>query len=450
MVRNTKVSRNAAATAKKDFLITKKAVLTALCKSIHDVAKKNKHRLPYGFMKEYANAQIKLYPWLTYHSLNCFYQRFKRSLDEVSQSVKKQPCEEIYTSSVHHSMSDLSDTNTEKVTVRSAGRPTGSTMIEKRNRIENIVQMKNDITAEYVKVKNKEGTLKKGQLEEIIKRHKKKRKLEEVDIPSSTIRQRVLRNKTVVLNHHRGGHSSPLESLDDTIVDIVLMMARICQCLTPSSGLALVNSMIDGQPIQQDLIAWKKKYCISDASGTVGKSYWRAFMNRNRHRLVSNRGQKYALDRQNWTTCVNFKNTYDHTLEEMITAGVAVKLEVPTWQDRYGNICPEEEAFGCKVTHKLLYPGMCLVGDEVGGNLNMSGDGHSGGQLFLTGSKQVPYQRVSTTEKRFTMIGLTGLDGTPVMCVLIIQGKKRNLPIETGIDISVQSKGEPTGKSFFF
>ena len=141
---------------------------------------------------------------------------------------------------------------------------------------------------------------------------------------------------------------------------------------------------------------------------------------------------------------------YDHTLDEMITAVVATKLEVPTWQDRYGNICPEEKAFGCKVTHKLLHPGMCLVGDEVGGNLNMTGDGHSGGQLFLTGSKQVPYQQVSTTEKRFTMIGLTGLDGTPVMCVLIIQGKKRNLSIETGIDITVQRKGEPIGKTFFF
>ena len=120
----------------------------------------------------------------------------------------------------------------------------------------------------------------------------------------------------------------------------------------------------------------------------------------------------------------------------MCTIGVAVKLEVPTWQDRYGNICPEENAFGYKVIHKLLYPGMCLVGDKVGGNyLNMSGDGHSGGQLFLTGSKQVPYQRVSTTEKRFTMIGLMSLDGTPVMCVLIIHGKKRSLAIETGIDI---------------
>ena len=35
MVWNTKVSRNAAATEKKDFIATKKAVLSTLCKSIY-------------------------------------------------------------------------------------------------------------------------------------------------------------------------------------------------------------------------------------------------------------------------------------------------------------------------------------------------------------------------------------------------------------------------------
>ena len=34
---------------------------------------------------------------------------------------------------------------------------------------------------------------------------------------------------------------------------------------------------------------------------------------------------------------------------------------------------------------------MCLVGDKVDGNLNLSGDGHCVGQLVLTRSKQVPY-----------------------------------------------------------
>ncbi len=68
-----------------------------------------------------------------------------------------------------------------------------------------------------------------------------------------------------------------------------------------------------------------------------------------------------------------------------------MKLEVPTKQDRYGSVYPKEDTFGCKITHKLLHPGMCLVGDKVDGNLNLSGDGHCVGQLVLTRSKQVPY-----------------------------------------------------------
>ena len=61
--------------------------------------------------------------------------------------------------------------------------------------------------------------------------------------------------------------------INDTILKIVLVMARIRQCLNPSAGLALVNSLIDNQPIQQQLIEWKRKFSSND-SGTVGAKYW--------------------------------------------------------------------------------------------------------------------------------------------------------------------------------
>ena len=46
----------------------------------------------------------------------------------------------------------------------------------------------------------------------------------------------------------------------------------------------------------------------------------------NKHRLVSKRGQKYSLDRQNWTTYHNFIHMYEHRYEEMVSAGVAERL----------------------------------------------------------------------------------------------------------------------------
>ena len=141
---------------------------------------------------------------------------------------------------------------------------------------------------------------------------------------------------------------------------------------------------------------------------------------------------------------------YDHAIEEMVAAGVAEPLDKPTWQDRNGHPCSEQSAYGCMVTHRLTHPEMCLVGDEVGGNLSQAGDGHAGGRLCCTARGAAAYQQVSTSEKKFTMIGLTCLDGRPIMCVLILQGKKKCLSVETGIDITVEPEGDTKEKNFFF
>ena len=46
------------------------------------------------------------------------------------------------------------------------------------------------------------------------------------------------------------------------------------------------------------------------------------------------------------------------------------------------------------------------------------------------------------------MIGLTSLDGEPVMCVLIIEEKLPNSSIEAGIDITVHLDGAITDSDF--
>ncbi len=56
--------------------------------------------------------------------------------------------------------------------------------------------------------------------------------------------------------------------------------------------------------------------------------------------------------------------------------------------DKDGNECNPEDSYGCKVKYRLAY------------------------------------DRVSVTEKRFTLISLTALDGSPVMCILIISKEK--------------------------
>ena len=77
-------------------------------------------------------------------------------------------------------------------------------------------------------------------------------------------------------------------------------------------------------------------------------------MKRQGHEKMSSRGQKYELNRQNWTTDQNFKLMYKHVMiDEMVHAGIAKKLEVPIWMDRYGNECSQDETLGYKVTHHI-------------------------------------------------------------------------------------------------
>ena len=120
------------------------------------------------------------------------------------------------------------------------------------------------------------------------------------------------------------------------------------------------------------------------------------------------------------------------------------ELDEPVWMDCDGNICSEQEAYGCKVHHQIIIPDMCLCGDEVGGNISMKGDRQVGGELFVTEKGRVPERKVPTKSRKFTMIGLTALTGDPVMCVIIIEGTRPNGSIEARIDFTIQPKGDPS------
>ena len=62
---------------------------------------------------------------------------------------------------------------------------------------------------------------------------------------------------------------------------------------------------------------------------------------------------------------------YGQCSDRMVRAGVAKKRIEPAWIDDNGNACDESQAYGCKVTHDLIHPDWCLVGDEVGENISM-------------------------------------------------------------------------------
>ena len=163
----------------------------------------------------------------------------------------------------------------------------------------------------------------------------------------------------------------------------------------------------------------------------LGRSYFKGFKKRNTHPIVSNYGQKYEMNRDNWTTYRNISNIYDRVIEEIYDAGVAEKLDFPVWMDRDGKECQPIEAFGCKVTHRINHPDICIVGYEVEGNTSHKGDGHIGGTLYVYERNHIPRSKTSNRDKRFTLMGLKTLIGTPLMCCVICKGVKCYVDTET-------------------
>ena len=459
MVRTSKVSQNAAKAARKSQVASKKAALKTLCKCVYDDEQENGGKLPYGYMTTFIEENKKIWTWMTRDTMLAAYRRFKLKLEaqKTEKDSESKPAAEVnmVSGTISTVISDLTGdsalSSTSSYLERSkGGRPVGTTVDRKRLEKNAILEAKNEITVKYkmavdaARAHNRNA--KRGYLSKLIADVKKKRKIEHVDIPLKTIQQRVFRKNEVI--HHSPGLVSPLLQIEDTVVKFVIRMAEIRQSLTPSRGLALINSLITDTPIQKELEIWKEKYS-NNKSGSVGQSYWRAFLKRNAHKIISKRGQKYELDRQNWTTYANFVNMYDQCIEQMVRAGVAKKRIEPAWMDEKGQVCDESQAYGCKVTHDLIHPDWCLVGDEVGGNISMKGDGHAGGRLYLAPKGSVAYRKFCKADRKFTLIGLTSLDGQPVMCIVIIQGTQVNRSAEVGIDISIEPQGDPEDPDFF-
>ena len=81
---------------------------------------------------------------------------------------------------------------------------------------------------------------------------------------------------------------------------------------------------------------------------------------------------------------------YNHNIDEMVEAGVAIKRDTPVWMDRNGKVVDKANAYGYKDTHDIIIPDYCAVANEVGNNISMKNDGDIGGQMYLCAKGSVP------------------------------------------------------------
>ena len=117
--------------------------------------------------------------------------------------------------------------------------------------------------------------MRRGRLQEIIKEVRTQNNIpEDVIINASTIQQRCRRKRTQVFS---SGTPSPLQAVETRMIATMIQLVRIRQPVTPSQAVSLANSMISGNPVQQELIDFKRRTNSNQDPtlwGSIGVKFW--------------------------------------------------------------------------------------------------------------------------------------------------------------------------------
>jgi len=106
-----------------------------------------------------------------------------------------------------------------------------------------------------------------------------------------------------------------LEEVEVALVEICIQMGKIRQPLSCTEAIALMNDMIKNTNTKQKLIEFQQTRRLGTygfEKGTVTSGWWRGFLRRNEDtKLVTKRGEKFALNRRDWATLPNIKQMYE-------------------------------------------------------------------------------------------------------------------------------------------
>ena len=93
---------------------------------------------------------------------------------------------------------------------------------------------------------------------------------------------------------------------------------------------------------------------------------------------------------------------------------------------------------------------MLIHGERVGGNIDMTVNGHIGGEKLLCEKGCIVQRKATKRAKHFTGIGITNLLVEPICCIVFIEGKEEFFDIMAGIDFSKEKVGyESDGEEYF-
>ena len=179
----------------------------------------------------------------------------------------------------------------------------------------------------------------------------------DISISASTI-QKQQKGKMALQG---GGPESLMALVEPHLIELILAMAEFRRYLSTSEALVLGNDLIYGIETKKNIVEWKQsRNEYREVAPVLGSKWRQLFKKRWTHRLVTKRGQKFAVDRSCALTYSNVKKMYNDVYKCMVEAGVAKKLETPSDQSD-GPLMTEYE---------LIHLEMCLVVDNVGSNIS--------------------------------------------------------------------------------
>jgi hypothetical protein len=348
------------------------------------------------------------------------------------------------------------------------GRPSGTTAADQRERQKLKTECVNCITTTFAKEVEKCKRLNRNAPSKFLK-HLILQKWEEYDldpnhvVSCNTIRSRLQRGN--LLSERIGSRPLLPVEVEKVVVDIVVMMAKIRHPLSVCEIVELANSVIEKTEYQETISKWKSSHFphLPLQSSKLGYGWWRGFSNRHNDVLVVKRGERFASDRAEWSKEIYIRQMYDVIYDNLVNAGIAVKLPESVFMNASGNIVDnpdgvlnseivnifEDKPLGLPCDTKIIHPEYLLFFDETGCNTNQKKDGHYGGEKLVCARGMTPKQICSSRDKHFTVLGLTAATGEPVLCVVIFASEKKGGVVANwseGIDLMVDpvldEKGE--------
>ena len=399
--------------------------LERVCTDMYSTMKSSKtKKLPWGYVTNILNEAKTQEPWITKNKIKFAFKKFCLKRDSEETAVELDSSKSIAT---------INKPCT-------GGRPKGSTIVNQYHYKETLAAAKNEIFDAYQN--EKEEQRKKGKR---IENGWLKKTIESVctsrGLPPTTITEKTIRKRTKPVILVEQGCESLMHQVEPQLVTLILAMAEARRCLQASECISLANDLIKGTELEKKIIDRKRKnmeWC-DEHTPVLGKKYWQLFNRRWKHKLVSRRGQKFAIERNNSLTYRNVKKMYDEVYSALVESGNAIKTQQCT--SKYNGVF--------KTHYHLTHPQNCLVVDEVGSDTSQKGDGHIAGAKYYCGRGWVPQNQSSSNDKHFTMLGFTALNGEAVMCLVIIAGVQEKWEVECGIDVDVAPVGDPSDPDFF-